>query len=285
MPTNGLSLVGFMTDQQQAVNHLKTACVHGGKSDPQLIADWHTAQANLGTAFPNAGKPTFQAFSATHQAHLQQLAQQLNQHPTFAPVFAQGASFQLVEIEPLLAFQLTVDADRSNYLCRNLSKPHPTIEELLAVALPLNPVLDEFFWNAQPQSVIVTSRSSNLRLLGGGVSITPSVSMAGIQFGILPPVVYVTQYNGRCYLSNGYHRAYGARLAGATHIPCLFQDVTDYHVTGIRDDGVTLPVPLLESANPPTTAHFTQGRAFSVGLRQTRTVINVNWAVSVVNDE
>jgi hypothetical protein len=73
MPTNGLSLVGFIADQQQAVNHLKTACVPGGKSDPQLVVDWQAAQGNLGAAFPNAGKPTFQAFPQAQQAHLQQV--------------------------------------------------------------------------------------------------------------------------------------------------------------------------------------------------------------------
>jgi len=102
---------------------------------------------------------------------------------------------------------------------------------------------------------------------------------------MLPPIVYVTRYNNRCYLSNGYHRAYGLRRAGATHIPCLFHEVTDYHVVGIRDDGATLPLALLESASPPVVAHFTQGHALTVSLRQTRTVLNVSWALHVINEE
>ena len=38
MPTPGLSLVGFMIDQQQALTHLRMQCVTPDASDAALIA-------------------------------------------------------------------------------------------------------------------------------------------------------------------------------------------------------------------------------------------------------
>jgi hypothetical protein len=281
MPTNGLSLVGFM-DQADALNHFKSACVSGNKNDAQLITDWQTARANLGAAFPNAGRPNIQAIPAAHQPYLQQLTQTLTPNPVFASLLNQGATFQLVEVDALLAFQFTVDTDRSNHHCGSISRP-PTMDELLKLCLPLNWSAEAYFWDIQGQSAVFTSRSLNLQILSAGAN--TATGFAGIQFGFMPPMVYVTRYNGRCYLSNGFHRAYGARSAGATHIPCLFHDVSDYHIAGIRDDGGTFRLPLLESGNPPTVAHFTQARAHSVPLRVTRRVLHVSWANHVVFDE
>ncbi|MGC2224381.1 MAG: hypothetical protein WA624_19535 [Methylocella sp.] len=273
--------MGFM-DQAEALNHLKIACVNGNKSDPQLIADWQTARGNLGAAFPNAGRPNIQAIPAAHQPYVQQLIQLLTPNPIFASILGQGATFQLVEIDALLAFQFVVDTDRSNAHCQNLSPP-PTMDELLNLCVPQNWAAEAYFWDIQGQSAVFTSRSLNLQILSSGAN--TATGFAGIQFGFLPPMVYVTRYNGRCYLSNGFHRTFGARRAGATHVPCLFHDVSDYHIGGIRDDGGTFRLSLLESANPPSVAHFTQGRAHDISLRGSRRVLHVSWANHVVFDE
>src|SRR6266849_5273304 len=132
MPTNGLSLVGFM-DQTQALAHLKTGCVPGTKTDAQLIAEWQTAQANLGQPAANAGKPSMRSIPASHHAYIQQLMQSpgVAQDPSL-----QGVTCEQIEIEPLLAYQFYVDTDRSTRQCAHLSRP-PTIDELLNLCLPL----------------------------------------------------------------------------------------------------------------------------------------------------
>src|SRR5712692_3908179 len=76
MPSNGLSLVGFLTDQQQALNHLKAHCMPGTKTDVELIADWQAAQTQLATTTAKAGNPDVQPIPASYQAHVQQLSQQ-----------------------------------------------------------------------------------------------------------------------------------------------------------------------------------------------------------------
>ena len=72
------------------------------------------------------------------------------------------------------------------------------------------------------------------------------------------------------------------RNAGATHIPCLVRDVNDAGAAGIRNNGSTFTEDLLTSGNPPTLAHFTQGRAYDVNLKQKIRVLHVSWSDYVV---
>lgn len=278
MPTNGLSLVGFM-DQAVALTHLKSACVPGSKTDAQLIADWQTAQTNLGAPISNAGQPNLHNMPVSAQAHCQQIAAM---QPAIAQALAQGAEFKMVEVDPLLAFQFHVDIDRSAHHCAGLSNP-PSLAELLTLCLPLNPPAENYTWNLHGQSLIVKARSLNIRLMAQGLNIMNGV--IGLQVIVAFPFVYVTRYNGRCYLTNGFHRTYGARLAGAGEVPCLFREVPDAQSVGIRDDGGTFKLGLLESGNPPTVGHFTQGRAQAVALRLHTRVIHAGWAEHVVFEE
>jgi hypothetical protein len=74
-------------------------------------------------------------------------------------------------------------------------------------------------------------------------------------------------------------------MAGATHIPCVFRDVPTSEMAGIRTDGRTFPLSLLESSNPPTIGHFTSGRAYQIQLRAFSRIITVSWADHVVPEE
>ncbi len=175
MPTNGLSLVGFITDQQQALTHLRTGCVPGTKTDAQLIAEWHTAQANLGHPVPNAGKPSMRPIPASHHGYIQQLMQSpgVAQDPSL-----QGVTCEQVEIEPLLAYQVYVDTDRSTRQCTHLSRP-PTIDELLNLCLPLAAPAEPLMGVGQPSSALLKSPSLNVRIKAGGI-LAPDV--VGIRF-------------------------------------------------------------------------------------------------------
>ena len=278
MATNGLSLVGFM-DQQPAINHLRNACIPTDSSDAALTAVWNHAKSKLGPAIANAGKPDIQPIPAAHQPYLHQLmssawAQQVFQGPLANP------SFQMVEVDPLLAYQFTVDLVRSGHHCASLTKP-PSLPELLQICLPHNPIPEQFeSWHTS-QSAILKSKGTNLVPLGSGIF---NAAFMGISFGPALPFSHVVRHNGLCYLHNGFHRAVGARLAGATHIPCIVRDVPDHISVGIRD-GVTFSSALLESNNPPTLAHFTQGRAHDVIIRSVSRVIHVSWADYVIPNE
>ena len=65
----------------------------------------------------------------------------------------------MVEIDPLLAFQFTVDLERSQYHCASLSNP-PTLEELLHLCLPLGQPNESITAVPGPQSILLNSAAS-----------------------------------------------------------------------------------------------------------------------------
>jgi hypothetical protein len=276
MPTPGLSLVGFM-DQTQAINHLRTACVPADNSDAALISEWNAAQAKRGPSIANAGNPDIQPLPNAHP-HVQQLTAALQ--PILGTAWL-GATLSLVEIDPLLAYQFTVDKPRAAHHCAALVRP-PTLDELLQICLPLTPQSEALEIAQGAQSVLLKARTLNLQVFAQGMI---NVAFMGIQFGMASPYAHVVRHNGRCYLHNGFHRAYGARMAGATHIPCVLRDVPDHAAVGIRTDGGTFSATLLESGDAPTLAHFTRGLAYEVMVRLVSRVLHVSWAEYVVPEE
>jgi hypothetical protein len=297
MATAGLSLVGFMGNQEQAVNHLRHDCMPAQRNAPDatLIAEWHAARGRIGGPFGNAGNANPQPIPAPQQAYIQALTSEpwvtdrLQEQQVYqASIGCPPPSFQLVEIDPLLAFQFIVDTDRAEHNCRGLSNP-PTLDELLQTFLPMAQPREDYFRTPvtpHSQSVIIKLRNHNLQLHRFGIfDAAYGQQVGGVLFHVSLPFVHVVRLNGRCYLHNGYHRVYAARMAGATHVPCIFRDVSHAEAVGIRVDGATFDEALLASANPPTIAHFTQGRAHPVSLRLKSRILHVTWQQYSVPDE
>jgi hypothetical protein len=238
------------------------------------------ARQLLGAATPNAGHPDIQALPAIHDAYIDQV----RNAPFAASVFSgpwQDCSFAFVEIDPLLAYQFHVDTDRSDHHCAALTRP-PTLENLLPICLPTAPAAEPFDTYNNHQSMILKTRSLNVRTFGAGMF---NAAFMGIQFGVALPFAHVVRFNGRCYLYNGFHRALGIRQAGATHMPSIVREVASPEEAGIWQNGATFDLAILESANPPTLAHFTGGRAFDVQLRKLTRLLHVSWSDYVIPDE
>jgi hypothetical protein len=291
MSSDGLSLVGFIDDPATALNHLRVACVPvpANKPESALLADWAVAKGRLGAPIPSAGKPTHQSIPLS-DPHIQQLLLS----PWGDPVrfyLGQGAEFRLIEIDPLLAFQLTVDRDRSQHHCLGQLSSPPSWPELLELSFPLSLPTDpkHFFHQGNEadavQSIIIRSRSLNL---GIGTQYIPKLqpdNFAGIVFAWRLPVVHVVEFNGNCYLHNGFHRVCGAKLAGAAYIPCLYRKAVSPTDAGIVGLPATFGQSVLESGNPPTVGHFTQNRAFDVKLRATSRIIQITWSQHHIYEE
>src|SRR5690348_15767674 len=113
MPLPGISLVGFM-DQQAAMGYLQISCVPADPDPAILTAEWQTATGKLGPAIANAGYPAISTIPATHNQHVQQLQTNL------AGLFQTGWSVCLVEIDPLLAYQVHIVQGHSVNHCAGL---------------------------------------------------------------------------------------------------------------------------------------------------------------------
>lgn len=297
MPSQGLSLIGFSADPLLALGHLRIDCVPdpNAASDADLLAIWQGAQGALGNPIPNAGDADPQPLTAAMQAYVQHLTaqpwvvdqlQQLNLVQANAGLPA--ATFQTVEIDTLIAYQQIVDQDRSQQNCQGMATP-PTDADLLALCLP-SAQPNEPFYNTpvtnQSQSVLVKLRNHNLRFQTFGIfDGMHGAKLGGVLFRVGLPFVHVVRYGGRCYLHNGYHRVYGAKVAGATRVPCIFREVSNAQMAGIAADGSTLPESIVTGANPPTLSHFFGGRPLPVRLRAKSRVLHITWQEYSVPDE
>lgn len=275
MPIPGLSLIGFMT-QEEALNYFRNACVPEASDDASLIAIWNDAHTHIGAPADNAGKPAIKPIPAEAQDYIAEL-----KNGPWKPHFDANPGWELriIEIEPLLAFQFSILMPKSANHCSALPEP-PTLADLLPVCLPQVPPQPSAHVSRDARSVMIQSRDLNLRAVQAGLMVT-----MGMQFTFSLPFAHVVRFNGRCYLLNGFHRAYGAAKAGAAEMPCVFRDVGTAEEAGIRSDGTTFRLPLLESDNPPTMRHFITGQARDVSLKPLNRVLHVSWAEYLVPDE
>jgi hypothetical protein len=272
MPVQALTLIGFMT-AQQAVGYLTNGSLFEDRSEEALLRHWETARANLGRPTVSAGCPDVRDIPIEHR----QYTSFLTDDPQFV---VGGAQLKLVEIEPLLAFQFHVELPRSEMLVANTSAPD--LPEMLEICLPRQFETIPFRWTPQSNGVLIQSRSLNLRLQG---TLDPQRMMAGIGFGPASPFVQVVRFDGRCYLRNGFHRTYGLGIRGATHVPCLYFETSDFAEVGARGGAGTFDRAILESEDPPTLGHYTRGCAYAVPLRVTQRIINVTWSEYAVPEE
>jgi hypothetical protein len=280
MPSPGLSLVGFM-NETQAIPHLTKICFPAANStDDQIRAEWNAARAKLGEPFAKAGQPDILPIPEAHAGHVTQLIQQ-----QWVQGLSDGqltpAHIWLVEIDPLLAFQFTVNLDRSAHHCTVVAQP-PAYDELLKICLPLAQTPEKFDFLLGAQSLILRSRTLNLGIRTAGVF---NGAFGGFVFGPVLPFVHVTRVNGRCFLFDGYHRAVGLSRAGATHVPCIVRDVPDLLSAGVKSDGSTFGESIFAAAHVPTIGHFARGRAHEVSLRATSRIMHVSWAEYAWQDE
>jgi hypothetical protein len=241
------------------------------------------AKQKRGDPIPRAGNPQVQDIPDEYQGYLEAVTQ----NPRYSTTVTPGATFKLVEIDPLLAFQVHITPERTGQIV-----PvgfNPGLENLLRICLPHMPLtLDQIphdIGGDSPTSFIIESPNVNLRVIATGASANDDkegLKLVGIAIGESSPLVQVVRFNGRCYLRNGYHRALAIRRAGQTHIPCLFLEATAFLGVVERPTEFLFRQKLLESVHPPTLGHYAQGRALSVTLRDVKRFIRVTWIEDVV---
>lgn len=273
MPVPALALYGFLSKAESSA-WLRYACILPDDSDAAVDALWTSARANLGAPNARAGKPDIQPLPPAGVAYVTTLVGEQwvadRMQGMLAPL---GLDFCLVEIDPLLAYQIHVDEDRSKNHGNGVP-PAPTLDRLLELCLPIAQPTEPLRVDQAPGSMMVSSRSLNFRTLWQGFAQT---GFLGIHVGVSLPFAHVVRFNGRCYLHNGFHRAVALRARGATHIPCILREVPTAQDAGIGAQGAFSQA-LLESGDPPTLSHFTSGRAANVTMKSFHRVLHISWA-------
>ena len=282
MPLPGLSLVGFFPERQ-AVDYIRRACAYSGINKAGAVAKWKEAKSRLTSSVGTPGLPDIQELPVSSHPYLAQVPHNARFDATVRGF--SSWSFQLVEIAPLLAFQF--------HVCMDTGAPRsvPTVEEMLAECLPhdvgwisyADPVVSHGPTNG---SAVIRCDDLNLvpMMLDAGVKLgnqMAKLEFLGLPYGPSSPFVQVVRLDGRCYLKNGYHRAFRSARRGATHIPCVFLEGARWSDVTNAPVGSTFAQAQLTTDNPPTCGHFADGRAYEVSLRKASRVIEVNWRTRV----
>jgi len=250
-------------------------------SSPPSDDESSTLLPKLGTPYANAGNPEILEMPARIKAHLARIQKQDRFSDAIRDI---DWSFQCVEIDPLLAFQIHIGGARSTFLGDDLPDGCSP-KHLVAKCLPqhqeaIRPKTVEAR-GAFSGSYSLEAPTRNLQFRDTGLFETgvQDQYVMGALVGVASPFVQVMRFEGRCYLTNGYHRALAASKKGATHIPCIFGDTKAFRRTGAGQEG-SLPRELFESDNAPTVGHYTGQRATALQLKRFATKIEVTWEVS-----
>ncbi len=273
MSIPGLSLVGFM-ELPQAIAYFRGNCTCDGESDEELLVRWKAAKKQLGPDTARPGRPELRDIPAKYADHLAAVAN----HPRFHEVLNQTSgsyAFKLVQIAPLLAYQFHVwiGKDRADTadptdLGALLERCLPTkIEPIEPEAIPI-----------ENHGVLLRSGDLNFRKLAWGKLMTDPNGLIGVGAVVGPssPLAQVVRFGGRCFLSNGYHRASQLLASGQSHIPALVVDAIQPDRIGLS--GGTFSLEKLSGFGPPTCAHLHPDRAYPVELRKFVRYVKVTWA-------
>jgi hypothetical protein len=275
MASDGLSLVGFL-DKGAALGYFGNACI--AISDP--ATSWTEAKKIRGSPVPNAG-----ICASTPLPDCQHL-EDVKKTWQFA-VSVNGYSewsFREIHITPLIAFQFHVNLPRSQRACQGCPES-PGSDELMKRCLPTsmipvqtNPpqlIKDQ---NGLVVGVSIESDNPNLCpfLPLAGKDPADQLDYLGFKFCERPSLLQVVEFNGRCFLKNGYHRVYGLSQLKADRVPCLYLKTQQWFMVGAQAQK-TFSRTLLESNNPPTCGHLIGGKAYAVKLRDFVQKYEVRW--------
>ncbi|MEX2246243.1 MAG: hypothetical protein WEC75_06110 [Dehalococcoidia bacterium] len=274
MPGQDLSLFGFL-EEAEAMQYVDTYCILEDGTDRRQM--WLDAQGRLGERIARAGKPEIRDIPKGYKNHLQRVTKTERFQDTVKSI---SWDFKLVEIDPLLAFQIHIEGARSEAL--GMALPADCgVNHLMPRCLPDRAERIEIHPTETDHSISLEAPTRNLLFLRGGYQPQADQDQffVGAFIGSATPFVQVIRFGGRCYLTNGFHRLLSARRKGAMFAPCILGTTENFARTGAEQTG-SLARTLLEGDNPPTVGHYTQGRATEIRLRRFATKITVTWDVS-----
>lgn len=290
MPIQALSIFACLPDAQ-ALNYLQTQY---GFTRQVSLGKLAQAKRKYGKPMPRAGHPEIQDIPSEYTTYLERV----KSNPRFIQTTGNGNiayAFKLVEIDPLLAFQLHVSLEHAQEKV-GLIETETTMEQILQECLPIsvddtNIPIGGITWHQEEGKCTGATLSFpglNTRLLGVPQIIpVPQqklLMLGGLFMGVGSPLVQIAQFEGRCFLKNGYHRAYRLRMAGITHIPAILLEAKTLDDVGLTQPGF-LPMSVMKSSNPPTVGHFTNDRAYGVQTKRVKRSIHFSWRETWDDDE
>jgi hypothetical protein len=141
-----------------------------------------------------------------------------------AQILSTSGEIRIVDLSRVCAAQPQILIEDAITRVRGLSAAD--LQGIAAITLPLpthEPVPVTF--DPHKNAWLLGSPNPNLRVVGHfNSSVGPGYSAFGFAVGLQKSYMQVAGLNGRYFLRDGYHRAYGLLAAGITHAPALVKD-------------------------------------------------------------
>jgi hypothetical protein len=166
-------------------------------------------------------------------------------------------SAELVEISRIIPVQPSLDVDYAE----DLGGPDLEPSNLMAAVklafaeqqtLPFNLSVDEM-----QKSISMTSLSASFEVVGlrYGRPEEEGALVVSFMISARPNIITVSRFEGRNFLSTGYHRVYRMLKTGFTHVPCVVLEAPTLAHTGARAPGA-FPEDVLMAPRPPLLPDF-----------------------------
>jgi len=205
-------LIGWMPDEVGLL--FLSGNMAGAPATPEQVARIEAAHEAVRAREP---LPVFSDVVRDAPEDLEGFLTELRASPASAGMFNDGWTVRMVDLTRVCAFQPVVFTDSAAERAVGLTANDTTA--IARVTLPLSPPVD-FTQSFDPAhtSWVLSSRNPNLRVLGNfsGPVVTPQGTAPGFGFmvAILPSFMHVAEFEGRHYLRDGYHRAFGLLSVG-----------------------------------------------------------------------
>ncbi len=246
----GRALIGWMTAEDA------TRALVGGQMDVPIELDViRRAQSAREEVAARAEPPNQEGVIEDAPPELAAHVASLGQQPGSTQMLAEGWEVKLTDLARLVAFQPLVIAEQAEERVANI-----TADDINSVATATLPI-------AQPEPLpaafdqskgcwVISSANPNLQVCGHFTGpLQPGTPPAfGFVVGVLPSFVQAARYQGRYFLRDGYHRAYGLLKRGIMKVPALVREIETIDALGVKPG--MLPQEAYLGPQPPMLRDF-----------------------------
>jgi len=182
--------------------------------------------------------------------------QALEASPAAKPMHDEGWKVALVDLTRVCAFQPAIVSDQA--IARVQAAGKNDLASVAAITLPLTQG-DQLPVQYDPIHHVwtVTSANPNLRIAGNVGPLPVSPGGVALGFAVLagPSFMQVGRYNGRHFLRDGYHRAFGLLSQGITIAPAFVRDIARFEEL-VPDPRAMLPQDSYQGQRPPVLTDY-----------------------------
>lgn len=244
------ALIGWMSEQD-GVLWVSGRVISGGAPDPAHLAVCGAARAAAASRPSVLNQSSlFAPLPANLDAHIAAL----RANPTSAEVLATLGEPRIVDLSRVCAAQPTIYVEDA--LQRVAGIDPSDLDALIRLTLPLHEkVTMPVGFDQLKNAWLFSSPNPNLRVVGNfQAEVGPGLTGFGFIVGVSRSYLQVAGLNGRYFLRDGYHRAYGLLAAGITHAPALVKDFATFEEVGLPQG--LLPQHTYLGDRPPTLTDY-----------------------------